>query len=275
MIPGGASTYSYSSGSNVVTPIVNANYTVTGIGANGCASSNAAISSVTVNLLPTISVLSGAICSGQSFTMNPSGASTYTYSSGSAVVSPTTNTNYTITGTSAEGCLGAVNTICSVQLYALPNIVTATSNTLLCSGQTATLIATGANSYTWSTTNNGNSIAVSPTVTSSYSVSGTDVNGCSNLSVITQSVSLCTGIAQLARDSFVSIYPNPFTDVITIKNIFKNSTIVIVDVLGKVVFEKQIVSSETSIDLSELKTGFYQLMVNGESNSYTQKIIKQ
>ena len=275
MIPSGASTYSYSSGSNDVTPIVNANYTVTGIAANGCVSSNAAISSVTVNLLPTITVLSGAICSGQSFTMSPSGASTYTYSSGSAVVSPTTNVNYTITGTSAEGCVGAGNTICSVQVYALPNIVAATNNTLLCSGQTATISATGANTYTWSTTNNGNNIAVSPTVTTSYSVSGTDANGCSNSSTITQSVSLCTGITQLVNESSVSVFPNPFTDVITIKNTFKNSTIVIVDVLGKVVFEKQIVSSETSIDLSELKTGFYQLMVNGESNSYTQKIIKQ
>ena len=119
------------------------------------------------------------------------------------------------------------------------------------------------------------SVVVNPTTNTVYTVTGTDANGCSNSSTITQSVSLCTGITQLVNESSVSVFPNPFTDVITIKNTFKNSTIVIVDVLGKVVFEKQIVSSETSIDLSELKTGFYQLMVNGESNSYTQKIIKQ
>lgn len=275
MIPSGASTYSYSSGSNVVTPIVNANYTVTGIGANGCASANAAISSVTVNLLPTISVLSGAICSGQSFTMNPSGASTYTYSSGGAIVSPTTNTNYTITGTSAEGCVGTGNTICSVQVYALPNILTATSNTLLCTGQTATLTTTGANTYTWSTTENTTSIAVSPTIQTTYTVIGTDANGCSNSSIVTQSVSLCTAISQLINESSVFVFPNPFADVITIRNSFENYNIIIVDVLGKVVFEKQIVSTETNIDLSELKTGFYHLVVKGDGSSYTQKIIKQ
>ncbi len=275
MIPSGASTYSYSSGSNVVTPIVNANYTVTGIGANGCTSSNAAISSVTVNLLPTLTVLSGAICSGQSFTMSPNGASTYTYSSGSAVVSPTTNANYTITGTSAEGCVGAGNTICSVQVYALPNIVATTSNTLLCSGQTATLTASGANTYTWNTTGNGSNIAISPTVTSSYTVIGTDVNGCSNTSTITQSVSLCTGINELESESGVLVFPNPFTDKITIKNSFNNSSVSIVDVLGKVVFEEQIASNEIELDLSHLNTGFYQMIVKGDNNSYTQKIIKQ
>lgn len=275
MIPSGASTYSYSSGSNVVTPIVNANYTVTGIGANGCTSSNAAISSVTVNLLPTLTVLSGAICSGQSFTMSPNGASTYTYSSGSAVVSPTTNANYTITGTSAEGCVGAGNTICSVQVYALPNIVATTNSTLLCSGQTATLTASGANTYTWNTTGNGSNIAISPTVTSSYTVIGTDVNGCSNTSTITQSVSLCTGINQSESESSISVFPNPFNNSITIKISSNTINIMIVDVLGKVVFEKQMVSNETELDLGHLNTGFYQMIVKGDNISYTQKIIKQ
>jgi hypothetical protein len=207
--------------------------------------------------------------------MSPIGASTYTYSSGSAVVSPTTNTNYTITGTSADGCVGAGNTICSVQVYALPNIVTATSNSLLCVGQSATLTAIGANTYTWSTTENTTSIAVSPTIQTTYTVIGTDANGCSNSSIVTQSVSLCTGITQLVYESSVSVFPNPFNDVITVRNSFENYNIVIVDVLGKVVFEKQIVSSETSIDLSELKIGAYQLMVKGDTSSYTQKIIKQ
>ena len=53
---------------------------------------------------PTITVNSGAICAGQSFTINPTGANTYTIQGGNAVVSPSISTTYTVIGTSAAGC---------------------------------------------------------------------------------------------------------------------------------------------------------------------------
>ena len=195
---------------------------------------------------------------GNTFTITPSSAGTYTYYAENNTCMP-----------------NGTRTPIFVTLHDLPNINIGTSNTLICVGESATLTATGANTYTWSNSSSGIFIVVTPTTNASYSINGDDVYGCPGYATFTQSVSLCTGITQLVNESSVSVFPNPFTDVITVKNTFKNSTIVIVDVLGKVVFEKQIVSSETSIDLSELKTGFYQLMVNGESNSYTQKIIKQ
>jgi hypothetical protein len=174
-----------------------------------------------------------------------------------------------------NGCVSASTATATVVVNALPNIITSTSNTLLCTGQTASLTATGANTYTWSTTDNGTNIVVSPTVTSSYTVTGTDVNGCSNTSTITQSVSLCTGIEQLSGDSEILVSPNPFSNLITVKNTANNSTIIIIDVLGKVVFEKQESSTETEIDLSYLTTGLYQLIVKGDNSSYTHKIVKQ
>jgi hypothetical protein len=195
---------------------------------------------------------------GNTFTITPSSAGTYTYYAENNTCMP-----------------NGTRTPIFVTLHDLPNINIGTSNTLICVGESATLTATGANTYTWSNSSSGIFIVVTPTTNASYSINGDDVYGCPGYATFTQSVSLCTGITQLVNESSVSVFPNPFTDVITVKNTFKNSTIVIVDVLGKVVFEKQIVSSETHIDLSELKTGFYQLMVNGESNSYTQKIIKQ
>jgi hypothetical protein len=189
-----------------------------------------------------------------------------------SVLSPGTYTFYTEAYTCTTS---ATRSEITVTVNPLPNIFTSTSNTLLCSGQTATLTASGANTYTWNTTGNGSNIAISPTVTSSYTVIGTDVNGCSNTSTITQSVSLCTGINELESESGVLVFPNPFTDKITIKNSFNNSSVSIVDVLGKVVFEEQIASNEIELDLSHLNTGFYQMIVKGDNNSYTQKIIKQ
>ena len=55
-------------------------------------------------LSPTITVNSGAICAGQSFTINPTGANTYTIQGGNAVVSPSISSTYTVIGTNAAGC---------------------------------------------------------------------------------------------------------------------------------------------------------------------------
>ena len=264
-------TYTSPTGSSVTTA---GTYTSNLVSYWGCDS--IIYTNLTVNPLPIINVNSGSICTGQSFTISPTGANTYTISNGNnTIVSPTNSTSYSITGTSTFGCVSSNTVISSVIVNPLPNVFASTSNTLLCIGQTATISATGANSFTWSTTENGSNIIVSPTVTTTYSVIGTDANGCSNSSTITQSVSLCTGIEQLENESIVSAFPNPFTDVLTIKHSFDNSDIIIVDVLGKIVFEKQLKTTETSIDLDHLTKGVYQLILKGNNNSRTLKIIKQ
>ncbi len=52
-------------------------------------------------------------------------------------------------------------------------------NQSLCNGDSLTLLGSGANTYIW---NNGviNGLAFLPTVTTTYLVIGTDVNGCTN-----------------------------------------------------------------------------------------------
>lgn len=55
--------------------------------------------------------------------------------------------------------------------------MSASSNNL-CQGQSATLTVSGANSYSWSNSSFGNSIIVSPTITTNYSVVGQVQNGC-------------------------------------------------------------------------------------------------
>jgi peptide deformylase len=184
LIPSGASTYTYSSGSAVVSPTVTSNYTVTGTSAQGCLSVSGAVATVTVNINPTISVGSGAICQGQNFTLIPSGASTYTYSSGSALVSPTTTSSYTVTGTSAQGCVSVSGGVATVTVNANP--VVTVGNGVICEGQSFTLNPSGASTYTFS---NGNAV-VSPSVTSSYTVTGTSAQGCVSVSGAVATVSV-------------------------------------------------------------------------------------
>jgi hypothetical protein len=69
MTPSGAVTYNYSGGSAIVAPTTNTTYIVTGTDAAGCTANS--VSSVTVNANPIVTVSSGSICSGNSFTLVP------------------------------------------------------------------------------------------------------------------------------------------------------------------------------------------------------------
>lgn len=103
----GASSYTWQPMSvvnsiNIVTPISTSLYTVVATNTAGCTSTKTI--SILVNPTPTITVNSGTICLGNTFSILPSGASSYTYSSGSSLVSPTLTTTYSVTGTSTSGC---------------------------------------------------------------------------------------------------------------------------------------------------------------------------
>ena len=181
----GASTYAWNTGdltaSIVVSPTVTTTYTVSGTNASGC--SNTLTVGVGVSALPTVSVSGvAAVCSGSSASLTALGANTYTWNSGqttaSIVVSPTTTTAYTVTGTDANGCTNAYTR--SLTVNSLPVVNATSSSTQLCVGSSATLTATGASTYTWNSGQTTASIVVSPTATTAYTVTGTDANGCTN-----------------------------------------------------------------------------------------------
>jgi hypothetical protein len=274
--PSGADTYTFSNGSDVVMPTADATYTVTGTDANGC--ENMAIVSVTVNALPAISVNSDAICAGQSFTMVPNGAATYTFSNGSDITMPTADETYTVTGTDVNGCENMA--IASVTVNALPVLMVSTTNTLLCTGQTATLSVTGATSYTWNTTETTADIAVSPTTQTTYTVDGTDGNGCANTMTFMQDVSLCTGVAQLSNvaSAGLQVYPNPTTGTIKIQLENWNSeiiTITLTNAIGQVVLSETTGSQNSSFNLSQVSTGIYTLKAESKGMTKTVRLIKQ
>ncbi|MFN7015207.1 MAG: hypothetical protein ACK4ON_13155, partial [Bacteroidia bacterium] len=88
-------------------------------------------------------------------------------------------TTYTVTGTNtATGCTNTANGVITVN--PLPS-VTSTSATV-CSGQSATITASGANTYVWNTGATTPGLTINPaTATTTYTVTGTNTaTGCTN-----------------------------------------------------------------------------------------------
>ena len=183
---GGAITYTWLPsnliGTNVtVTPTTTTVYTVTGTNASGCTSTKTV--SILVNPTPTLTIISTptAICRGSSATLTASGATNYTWLPGgstanSIVVSPTVNTVYTLLGNSGNCSSSKTFTLV---VRPLPNVTVFSLPPVICKGASTTLFANGANSYTWNPGSlTGNTVVVSPSVTTIYTVTGANQFGC-------------------------------------------------------------------------------------------------
>ena len=177
----GASSYTWDNGvtnAAAFTPSTSTTYTVTGIDSNGCA--NTAQTSVTVNSLPTVGAGGNqTVCAGTAVTLNGSGASSYTWDNGvtnAAAFIPSTSTTYTVTGIDSNGCANTAQV--TVTVNALPT-VSAGQNQAVCAGTSVTLSGSGAQSYNWNN-NVQDGVAFTPSTTQSYTVTGTDANGCTN-----------------------------------------------------------------------------------------------
>ena len=172
----GAVTYSWGTETTAELTVAEAGtYTVTGTDANGCV--NTATVEVTMNTLPTVAI-SGetAFCEGGNATLTASGAATYTWGTETtAELTVTEPATYTVTGTDANGCTNTASV--EVTMNTLPT-VTISGDTSFCFGGSTVLTASGAETYEWSTMEFGAEFEVAEAGT--YTVIGTDANGCSN-----------------------------------------------------------------------------------------------
>lgn len=157
---------------------------------------------ITVNPSPVITVSSSlSICSGQPATLTAIGASTYSWSpaaslntsTGSSVIAnPTSTTTYTVTATAANGC--TTSSQITVTVFPPPSVTVSPSITI-CKDDSTILSATGGITYAWSpaiglSATTGPSVIASPISTTTYTVTGTDLNGCTATATMTVTVNL-------------------------------------------------------------------------------------
>jgi hypothetical protein len=177
----GVGNYSWSTGnttSNSITisPTITTVYSLSATSPSACT----AVRSITVlvsNGQPTISVVSSTnnICLGRTVTLTANGAITYTWSGGvtnGASFAPTSTSSYTVSGQNACGTSSAITSVTVAPL----SVSAITSNSVVCSGQTTTLIASSAvNGYTWQPFGFiGGTVIVGPNVSTIYTVTASD-----------------------------------------------------------------------------------------------------
>lgn len=173
-------------------PTTTTTYTLTGT-SSGCTNTDQVL--VTVNPLPTIVANDVSVCANETVTLNASGASTYSWSPGtdlnqttgaSVNSTPVATITYTVTGTDVNGCINTdpitVTVVPTTPVNAGPDV-------FICQGNSTILSASGGINYTWDNgLGNGNNVSISPLSTTTYSVIGTDANGCPGTDNMTVSV---------------------------------------------------------------------------------------
>ena len=256
-------------------------FTLTVTDANGCATTQQAC--VVVNPLPVLTVTgSDSICNGGINTMVASGASTYTWNPGNLsgavqILSPSTTTTYTITGTSGQGCVDSLMTTLTV--LPLPTVTYTSSLDTVCVTDGAVTLTGGSpanglysgpgvSSGTFTPATAGNGAHV---ITYSF----TDNFGCTGSATHSIVVDPCTGVNEIVNSGNISIYPNPFSTAFTVeRKISSEATINLFDAEGRIVLTKKINGSKVEIETNGIANGIYTLQITDASGVNIFKLVK-
>ncbi|MES2800321.1 MAG: gliding motility-associated C-terminal domain-containing protein [Bacteroidota bacterium] len=155
--------------SSTITVNQSGQYTITAVDGVGC------VSTATIDVLfnpvttPVISSTEGnMICSGQSTVLNVSGTFTsFTWSTGatSASIVAAQAGTYSVLTVDENGCSRNASIFIST-----PNFEISATPSTICSGNSSFILATGAATYLWSTSEVTSSIGVTPSATTTYTV---------------------------------------------------------------------------------------------------------
>jgi hypothetical protein len=120
--------------------------------------------------------------------------------------------SFTISSVGAQDVFVSKKSLCTSSLSA------GSSASVICAGQNATLTGAGGQSYFWSMGNNSPVVSVSPSTTTTYTLSGIDTLGCFGSVYFTQNVNICTAVKTFeSQDAGNVLFPNPNLGVFSIK----------------------------------------------------------
>lgn len=149
---------------------------------------------------------------------------------------------------------------------------------IICNGETITMLASGGVAYVWTPSGTIDfptqaQVIGSPTSTTTYSVLGTDVNGCTNTGTFTVTVDDCSGIQENAMDLF-TLFPNPAQSDITLnaKSALQITSMELLNLNGQVI--RPLAVSEV-VNVSDLAAGQYIIRITHDLGVSNVRFSKQ
>lgn len=106
-------------------------------------------------------------------------------------------TGYRVRVSSSNPFMNGTDNGANISINALPNVLANASPTSVCAGGTLTLSGSGASTYAWSGSV-VNAQTFTPNATATYTVTGTDANGCSKTSSVTVPVNPLPNVQAVA-----------------------------------------------------------------------------
>jgi len=241
---------------------------------DGCMPGTASNTTPSANLL---------VCQGKTTTLTASCGNWYSSATGTNILATGgTFTTGALTSDSTFfvedfgcGSITGTRTAVTVTLTPSPTLTLINTNPTACVGESILISASGASTYSWVTpASNTPTLQVYVFLHATYTVTGTDANGCATIATLAVVPNLCLGINDSGNiNSFLTLYPNPNNGAFTIQS-GVHLNLVLTNELGQTV--KTLTLSSTNsfkATISDLPNGVYFLKGETESRGVNQKII--
>lgn len=257
-------------------------YSVTLVDEANC-SASVAVTLTEPTVLTTTSSLVNVSCNGAadgSASMAVSGGTTpYTYlwsnTATAATATGLSAATYSATATDANGCEVIANAIVITEPTLLTSTATDNGN------GTATAVGTGgtgAYTYQWDAAagNQTTAMATGLINNTTYSVTITDVNGCTSVSTVTVTI---VGLSNIASLNTLSVFPVPASTKVFVEldmNQIEEVSIRILNVTGQTVLTQNlgsIQSEKIELNTAQLAKGVYMINFNIGAENITKKLI--
>lgn len=290
----GASTYTwdaaanYSSGNTVVVNPVSlvsgmVIYTVSGTNTVGCMGTQ----TTQVNVFVPVLSVSGNTnaCAGGTIQLTATGGNSGSYiwntGYGSPVSGAVLNSTiaapsvFTVSANSTSLALTCpASSTVDAGIFPNPVVQAAAQRTTICVNESVELYASGADSYQWNNGSGSSTITVQPLIQTSYTVTGTDANGCKSTGTVQVRVSACVGLNEIAgAEALISVYPNPNNGEFTVKTT-GDIRLILVNELGQLIQDMELTGANAhQVSVRDLAKGVYFITGTTEHTRIYQKVI--
>jgi hypothetical protein len=152
-------------------------------------------------------------------------------------------------------------------------ILTTSTKTVICAGESVTLSASGASSYSWTGGGTTQQIVVKPATTTTYVATSTDPLGCANKGEIAITVNACTGLSSQEVPG-LRFFPNPSDGIFTVDGELANiERLVIYNALGQMVADYDLKNTKLPVTVRLTKGVYFYSLLRGEHTAGTGKLV--